>query len=177
MVKLPKVCAPQTVPKEYFSTSGPAEKRSDLPMRTHASTRDESNTSSMASSIVEACVRIGKPELLSAGLEMLKSSFGAVCGVHTFGSFIKAYCHEQDIDVVWRYWREMSSRHIRPTNITIGCMIEAIVNNSNYDIRQVSPAFMPAALTVGFAINSDSMPSFSNFFKVKLERAFAVYEA
>ena len=76
-------------------------------------------------------LRIGKPALLSARLEMLKSSFGAVCGVHTFGSFIKAYCHEQDIDVVWRYWREMMSSHIRPMNITIGCMIEAIVNNSN----------------------------------------------
>ena len=94
-------------------------------------TMDEAMDEVLLSSLVEACVRIGKPELFSAGLEMLKSSSGAVCGVHTFGSFIKAYGHAQDIDGVWRCWREMMSRHIWRRSITFGCMVEAIVNNGD----------------------------------------------
>merc|ERR1719387_1600748 len=44
---------------------------------------------------------------------------------------MKAYGHAQDIDGVWRCWREMLSRHIKPTSITAGCMVEAIVNNGD----------------------------------------------
>merc|ERR1719316_2186560 len=85
----------------------------------------------LLSSIVEACVRIGKPELLSTKLRMLKESFGVINGSHTFGSLIKAYGHAQDIDGVWRCWKEMRSRHIKPTSITMGCMVEAVVNNGD----------------------------------------------
>merc|ERR1719321_2013640 len=85
----------------------------------------------LLSSIVEACVRIGKPELLSTKLRMLKESFGVINGSHTFGSLIKAYGHAQDIDGVWRCWKEMRSRHIRPTSITMGCIVEAVVNNGD----------------------------------------------
>ena len=48
------------------------------------------------------------------------SPHGTVYGAHTFGSFIEAYGHAQDIDGVWLCWREMMSRHIRPRSITIG---------------------------------------------------------
>ena len=82
--------------------------------------------------VVEACVRIRKPEFLSTKLEQLKTSSGvSVTGSHIFGSLIKAYSHAQDIDGVWRCWKEMRSRHIRPTSITIGCMIEAVVNSGD----------------------------------------------
>ena len=94
-------------------------------------TMDEPMDEVLLSSVVEACVRIGKPELLSARLEMLKDSSGTVCGAHTFGSLIKAYGHAKDIDGVWRCWKEMRSRHIRPTSITIGCMVEAVVSNGD----------------------------------------------
>jgi len=94
-------------------------------------TMDEPMDEVLLSSVVEACVRIGQPELLSARLEMLKDSSGTVCGAHTFGSLIKAYGHAQDIDGVWRCWKDMRSRHIRPTSITMGCMVEAVVNNGD----------------------------------------------
>merc|ERR1719387_2642916 len=94
-------------------------------------TMDEPMDEVLLSSVVEACVRIGKPELLSARLEMLKDSSGTVSGAHTFGSLIKAYGHAQDISSVWRCWKEMRSRHIRPTSITLGCMVEAVVNNGD----------------------------------------------
>merc|ERR1719454_903302 len=96
------------------------------------STMDEPMDEVLLSSVVEACVRIRKPELLSTKLEQLKTSAGIpATGSHTFGSLIKAYSHAQDTDGVWRRWKEMRSRHIRPTSITIGCMVEAVVNSGD----------------------------------------------
>merc|ERR1719235_3000888 len=68
----------------------------------------------LLSSVVEACVRLGKPDLLAAQLAKVQKS-GNVCinGAHTFGSLIKAYGHVKDIDGAWRCWKEMRSRHIR----------------------------------------------------------------
>merc|ERR1719235_610546 len=86
----------------------------------------------LLSSVVEACVRIGKPELLTSKLKQLRTTEGvSVRGSHTFGSLIKAYGHAQDMDGVWRCWKEMRSAHIRPTAITMGCMVEAVVNNGD----------------------------------------------
>lgn len=85
----------------------------------------------LLSSVVEACVRIGKPELLTEKLKKLGGDHVTVTGSHTFGSLIKAYGHAKDIDSVWRCWKDMRSRHIRPTSITLGCMVEAVVSNGD----------------------------------------------
>jgi pentatricopeptide repeat protein len=99
-------------------------------------------TSSMAepmdevllSSVVEACVRVGKPTLLTQKLGELQGKNGVtVTGAHTFGSLIKAYGVAKDIGGCWRCWKEMRSQHIRPTSITIGCMVEAVVSNGDVD--------------------------------------------
>jgi len=93
---------------------------------------DEAMDEVLLSSVVEACVRIGKPELLTSKLKQLEDGYGiTVNGSHTFGSLIKAYGHARDIDGVWRCWKEMRSRHIRPTSITLGCMVEAVVSNGD----------------------------------------------
>ena len=85
------------------------------------SNMDEPMDEVLLSSVVEACVRIRKPELLSTKLEQLKTSSGvSVTGSHIFGSLIKAYSHAQDIDGVWRCWKEMRSRHIRTTTLPSG---------------------------------------------------------
>jgi pentatricopeptide repeat protein len=88
----------------------------------------------LLSSVVEACVRIGKPSLLTQKLEELQGRNGVtVTGAHTFGSLIKAYGCAKDIGGAWRCWKEMRSQHIRPTSITIGCMVEAVVSNGDVD--------------------------------------------
>jgi len=89
----------------------------------------------LLSSVVEACVRVGKPDLLLKKLEHLQASgkMVSVCGAHTFGSLIKAYGHAKDIAGVWRCWKEMRSRHVKPTSITIGCMVEAVVSNGDVE--------------------------------------------
>jgi len=93
---------------------------------------DEPMDEVLLSSVVEACVRIGKPDLLESQLKRLKDcSSIAINGSHTYGSLIKAYGYAWDMDGVWRCWKEMRSRHIKPTSITLGCMIEAIVSNGD----------------------------------------------
>jgi pentatricopeptide repeat protein len=95
-------------------------------------TMEEPMDEVLLSSVVEACVRIGKPELLSSKLQQLSGSNAvSVNGSHTFGSLIKAYGHAKDINGVWRCWKEMRSRHIKPTSITLGCMVEAVVSNGD----------------------------------------------
>merc|ERR1719183_221620 len=68
---------------------------------------DEPMDEVLLSSVVEACVRIGKPELLTSKLKQLEDGNGiTVNGSHTFGSLIKAYGHARDVDGVWRCWKE-----------------------------------------------------------------------
>merc|ERR1719265_2768431 len=54
----------------------------------------------LLSSLVEACMRVGKPELLSATLAQVQGQPNSISvnGSHTFGSLIKAYGHAKDID-------------------------------------------------------------------------------
>mmetsp|Transcript_96431 Transcript_96431/g.176585 ORF Transcript_96431/g.176585 Transcript_96431/m.176585 type:complete len:1064 (+) Transcript_96431:146-3337(+) len=87
----------------------------------------------LLSSVVEACVRIGKPSLLTQKLEEFRTGGISVTGAHTFGSLIKAYGYAKDIAGAWRCWKEMRSHHIKPTSITIGCMVEAVVSNGDAD--------------------------------------------
>merc|ERR1719502_621469 len=94
-------------------------------------TMEEPMDEVLLSSVVEACVRIGKPDLLESQLKQLQSNGVEINGSHTYGSLIKAYGHARDIEGIWRCWKEMRSRHIKPTSITLGCMVEAIVSNGD----------------------------------------------
>mmetsp|Transcript_33761 Transcript_33761/g.66419 ORF Transcript_33761/g.66419 Transcript_33761/m.66419 type:complete len:429 (+) Transcript_33761:2-1288(+) len=95
---------------------------------------DEPMDEVLLSSVVEACVRVGKPNLLVQKLEQLqKKDSIVVTGAHTFGSLIKAYGYVKDISGAWRCWKQMRSRHVKPTSITIGCMVEAVVTNGDVD--------------------------------------------
>jgi pentatricopeptide repeat protein len=86
----------------------------------------------MLSSVVEACVRIDKPDILTKKLQQLQGKERIVLNTsHTCGSLIKAYGHAKDLEGVWRIWKEMRSKLIKPTSITLGCMIEAVSSNSD----------------------------------------------
>merc|ERR1719359_949747 len=133
----------------------------------------------LLSSVVEACVRIRKPELLSTKLEQLKTSSGIpATGSHTFGSLIKAYGHAQDIDGVWRCWKEMRSRHIRPTSVTIGCMVEAVVNNGDtegaYELIHQMQDDDQCREALNSVIYCSVLKGFTR--EKKLERVWQVYE-
>jgi len=110
-----------------YSSQTDIEKTMDL-----IKTMDEPMDEVLLSSVVEACVRIGKPDLLATQLKNLQDSAPVIInGSHTYGSLIKAYGHAGDLTSIWRSWKEMRSRHIKPTSITMGCMVEAIVSNGD----------------------------------------------
>merc|ERR1719359_2521784 len=62
----------------------------------------------LLSSIVEACVRIKKHDLLCSRLKQLQEgSMIEITGAHTFGSLIKAHGHAKDMEGAWRCWKDM----------------------------------------------------------------------
>merc|ERR1719313_1424899 len=81
-------------------------------------------------SVIEACVRVGQLDLLSSKLQQY-AGIGGLAGLTapTYGSMIKAYGRARDIERVRELWQEMRRRHVKPTSITLGCVIDALVNN------------------------------------------------
>jgi len=132
----------------------------------------------LLSSVVEACVRIGKPDLLSSKLQEFQGNDSLVNGSHTFGSLIKAYGYAKDINAVWRCWRMMRSRHIRPTSITLGCMVEAVVNNGDTEGAYELIHEMQADERCRDALNSVIYCSVLKGFtrEKKLNRVLSVYQ-
>jgi len=81
-------------------------------------------------SVIEACVRVGQLDLLSSKLQQY-AGIGGLAGLTapTYGSMIKAYGRARDIERVRELWQEMRRRHVKPTSITLGCVIDALVCN------------------------------------------------
>jgi pentatricopeptide repeat protein len=141
-------------------------------------TMDEPMDEVLLSSVVEACVRIGKPDLLESQLKKLQGNSSiAISGSHTYGSLIKAYGHARDIDGIWRCWKEMRSRHIKPTSITLGCMIEAIVSNGDtegaYDLIHQMQDDEHCRGSLNSVIYCSVLKGFTR--EKKMDRALAVY--
>eukprot|EP00933_Yihiella_yeosuensis_P072709 TRINITY_DN811_c0_g1_i1.p1 TRINITY_DN811_c0_g1~~TRINITY_DN811_c0_g1_i1.p1 ORF type:complete len:1117 (-),score=302.97 TRINITY_DN811_c0_g1_i1:180-3530(-) len=133
----------------------------------------------LLSSVVEACVRIGKMDLLSTKLRQLQGHHNIkISGSHTFGSLIKGYGHAKDIDGAWRCWKEMRSRYIKPTSITLGCMVEAVVNNGDaegaYELIHQIRDDDRCKDTLNSVIYCSVLKGFTR--EKKLDRVWAVYE-
>merc|ERR1719478_775030 len=142
-------------------------------------TMDEPMDEVLLSSVVEACVRIGKPDLLESKLKHLQdsSSLSTINGSHTYGSLIKAYGHAKDADGVWRCWREMRSRHIKPTSITLGCMVEAVVSLGDtegaYDLTHQVSEDTSCTGVLNSVIYCSVLKGFTR--EKKIDRVFSVY--
>jgi len=131
------------------------------------------------SSTVEACVRIGKPDMLASKLRQLEGKQRiVVTGSHTCGSLIKAYGHAKDMEGVWRSWKEMRSRLIKPTSITLGCMVEALVNNGDtegaFELMHEMQQDEQCRDTVNSVIYCSVLKGFAR--QRKLERVWDVYQ-
>jgi len=133
----------------------------------------------LLSSLVEACVRIGKADLVAAKLRFLESKEKIVLnGSHTCGSLIKAYGYARDMEGVWRCWKEMRSRHVQPTSITVGCMVEAVVNNGDTDAAFELVVQMQKENAAEGLVNSVIYCSILKGFarEKKLDRVWDVYQ-
>lgn len=88
----------------------------------------------LLSSIIEACVRSNRADLLTRILERQRNEGDQrTKGPQTYGSIIRAYGFIKDIGGVWAMWREMRGRHIVPTSVTMGCMVEALIANGHIE--------------------------------------------
>jgi len=142
-------------------------------------TMDEPMDEVLLSSVVEACVRIGKPELLECQLKKLQGSSAiAISGSHTYGSLIKAYGYARDIEGIWRCWKEMRSRHIKPSSITLGCMVEAIVSNGDtegaFDLIHQMQDDEHCRASINSVIYCSILKGFTR--ERKMDRAWTVFE-
>jgi len=51
----------------------------------------------------------------------------------TYGAMIKAFGQAGCVERIWALWDEMQVKGVEPTEITLGCMVEALVANSEAD--------------------------------------------
>jgi len=81
-------------------------------------------------SVIEACLRVGQLDLLSEQMRKYAKQGGLVAlTAPTYGSMIKAYGQAHDVERIWELWTEMEKRNVKPTSITLGCMVDALVKN------------------------------------------------
>ena len=85
----------------------------------------------LLSSVIEACIRIGQLDLLSKKMRKYASQGELVAlTAPTYDSMIKAYGQARDVERISELWMEMRGREVKPTAITLGCMIDALVMNN-----------------------------------------------
>merc|ERR1719388_699695 len=95
---------------------------------------DEPMDEVLFSSVIEACIRIHRLDLLSEMMRKYAQQGGLLAlTAPTYGSMIKVYGQAHDVERLWELWNEMSQREVKPTAITLGCMIDALVKNGCVD--------------------------------------------
>lgn len=133
----------------------------------------------LVSSVVEACVRMNRLDLLSEVMNNFEREGHALqLTAPSYGSLIKAYGQARDVDRVWGLWREMDERGIKATSVTMGCMIAALVTNGcvedAWDLVQLVQANEEMQPTLNTIIYSTILKGFAQLRQV--DRVFMVYE-
>jgi pentatricopeptide repeat protein len=133
----------------------------------------------LLSSVVEACIRAGRVDLLVPHLKRQCSSRKIqVRGPHTYGSIIRAYGFVNDIAGAWETWREMRTRKIVPTAVTLGCMVEAVVSSGDpeagYELIQDVLSDEQCKPLVNAVIYCSVLKGFSH--QKKFDRFWEVYQ-
>merc|ERR550514_1392699 len=86
------------------------------------------------SSAAETFIRIRRLDQLSELLSHLQETNASLAlTAPCYGSMIKAYGNAGDVDHVWQLWREMIKCGVRPTSITVGCTVDALVKNGRVE--------------------------------------------
>merc|ERR1719454_2284568 len=84
--------------------------------------------------VVEVCIRIGRLDKLTEIMQKHeKHSTLPTLTAPAYGSMIKAYGQARDLERVWALWREMRSRGVNPTAITVGCTVNALVKGGEVE--------------------------------------------
>lgn len=81
--------------------------------------------------LIEGCIRTRQGELGLKTLQNVRSASGddLTLMAPAYGSMIKFFGTANDATRIWAVWHEMESQGVKPTAVTLGCMIEALVQN------------------------------------------------
>lgn len=87
----------------------------------------------LATSILEACMRAGRKDVLASQLRKLNKFDKAAKPLSSFGygAWIRAYSFAGDVPGAMAIWREMKSRQISISSISLGCIVEALASNGD----------------------------------------------
>jgi pentatricopeptide repeat protein len=130
-------------------------------------------------SVVDACIRTGRLDLLSRQTEkFLNQSASTSLTAPTFGSMIKAYGHARDVKRVRELWQQMLAHKVQPTAVTLGCMTEALVANGcpseAWKLAQKTWEDKTSRNLVNTVIYSSILKGFAN--AKETEQVLALYE-
>jgi pentatricopeptide repeat protein len=130
-------------------------------------------------SVVEACIRTGRLDLLSKQTEkFMRQGASASLTAPTYGSMIKAYGHARDLKRVWDLWGQMIAHRVQPTAVTLGCMVEALVANGHTgDAWKLAQNMLKDEISqslVNTVIYSSILKGFAN--AKETDKVMAVYE-
>jgi len=110
----------------------------------------------LCSQVIEAAIRTSRPAVANKFMEMLGSLRNKKSGgssAATFGSMIKLHGQNRDLQQVWSTWNLMREKAVSPSSVTLGCMVEALVNCGAVD-DAASLVHQTAADGLGFILNT-----------------------
>lgn len=83
---------------------------------------------------VETYTKHGETRRLTTIFETYEScNFKCKCSLYTCGSLIKAAGVLKRLPLCWSLWNEMIFRHKEPTEVVLGCMLDALTSNGQVD--------------------------------------------
>lgn len=95
---------------------------------------DASADDVLVCSITEACLRVGRLDLLShMTFHWGNSGHSPTLTAPIYGAMIKAFGQAGYVERIWALWDEMQLKGVEPTEISLGCMVEALVANTEAD--------------------------------------------
>merc|ERR1719443_276246 len=130
------------------------------------------------SSVVEACVRVGRLDAVAAQMRKFATQGGLVTLTpQTYGSLFKAYGQARDIERLRELWNEMEQRQVVPTPVTVGCFVDALaMNGGAEDALGVVHRLLRDPARAGVVNNIIFSTLLKGFAKTKqTERLFAVH--
>ena len=90
------------------------------------------------SSVVEACIRIGRVDAVAVQMRKFAAQGGLVALTsQTYGSLFRAYGQAGDVEKLGELWNKMEQREVMPTSVTVGCFVQlslrAVASNDPSD--------------------------------------------
>mmetsp|Transcript_105684 Transcript_105684/g.187941 ORF Transcript_105684/g.187941 Transcript_105684/m.187941 type:complete len:866 (-) Transcript_105684:186-2783(-) len=91
---------------------------------------DEPMDEVLFSSVIEACIRIRNLDTLASFIQRsAKQGVFKNLAAPVFGAMIKAFGEAGHVKQVRGLWAQMQEHQVKPTSITMGCVVEALVIN------------------------------------------------